>query len=1536
MSKIQQSPSLQDDQSFILVAIGTSAGGLGPLSDFVSMLPKKSAFAYLIAQHLSPNRPTLLPELLQKLTTLKVIQATEGTQIKRDAIYIVPQGKNIEVDKEKRIVLTPFSETDSKPSPSIDRLFTSIAHQFKEDCVGIIMSGTGHDGIHGMQEIQTYGGYTIVQDPTTAKFDGMPLSSIKDCAVNAILAPEEMSDELRLIEKYSVKELIAQHEKISKPLNYRERVLESLYKYKKVDFSAYKETTINRRIERRMMNTKSQTLQEYLVLLESNPKEVEMLYDDMLIGVTEFFRDPEAFQALSKAIEQYLEKNPDREELRVWIPGCSTGEEVYSVLITIKERLEKSNHTIRLRLFATDINEESISVARKGAYALNSLDLIDAKLIKKYFTLQDGAYVVNKSLREEVVFAFHNLLSDPPFSDLDLIACRNLLIYFKVEAQNYVMPLFHKSLRPNGLLFLGKSENSAYYDDWFIEVDAKNKLFKHIPSAQAKKAYALLKSPKKSSFKGGTVNEKSEQPLSLNEVIANESVNLFLPQLLVTNSKMEVIYKRGDFKYLSMPDGFISYNLYKMVNPNLSIEIRKAVIKAQKEQKKVSTKFVLISNEEDQPYLIKVSVTPLVFNSEEMFVFVFEQVAMSELSLLTSYSQFDESIDKQSVLSVELKNTKKNMQFLVDELESTNAQYQILNEELQSSNEEFQSTNEELETSIEELQSTNEELETAYSELKEMYAQKDIAQKALERLNYRYDSLLENINDAVVISDVDGCLMSVNHAMKLITGYTKKQLLTKKWSDLVSNFTPEEMTEHFHRVVNEGGADPYTLNLVTKNQDIRITHVQEYVTRDKDGSVKIWSFVRDMTQEYRAKQDSQLSEKKYQQTFEQANIGIAHVSLSGDWLLVNRALLEILGYSEQELMSKTFQDISHPEDLGTDLALVEQMLSGEIDEYKLEKRYFHKNGQIVWGNLSVGLVRDLEGNPLYFVSIIEDITEAKNNLLKLEQAYVVFESTQEAIIVTDSDFIIMRVNRAFGTLTGFSEHEVLGQNVNILKTNQHTNAFFHNMKKTIKASGSWSGEVINQYKNGDFYSVYLNVNAVKNADGEVLQYVGVLTDISSLKNAQEETTFLAYHDTLTGLPNRALCIERLDHALSIAKRNQTDLALFFIDLDRFKVINDGLGHTVGDKVLVEVANRLQTIFREQDTIARLGGDEFVAIVEGLDSPLSASNIANKVIQAVSQPLSIGGDFIKTGASVGISVYPNDGADFENLLRKADLAMYLAKDQGRNTFRFASEDLSNNAFEKVTLEHAIQEGLAKREFEVYYQPIVSFETQQVVSLEALIRWNHPKLGLISPNKFIPIAEESDLIVEISNFVIQEAIAAVTFLREENGFLGKVAINLSVREFENDAFVQNLKTLHQQRKISSESLQFEITERLIMPDGDNLKNRIEQIQSLGFEFIIDDFGTGYSNLKYLRSIPIKALKIDMCFVQEIGVEGGTSEEIIKATIAMANALQLGVVAEGVETQAQFDFLKQNGCSYAQGYLFSPPQSLKKICHFLKQSG
>ncbi|WP_370051830.1 EAL domain-containing protein [Neptunomonas sp.] len=1518
------------DEEITLVGIGASAGGLEALTRFIRGLPHGLKMGFLIAQHLSPAHKTMLVELLTRETELTVTDAVHGLAIQADTIYVTPPNRNIEINANFEIILTDRDLTTFGPKPSINHLFSSIAEFKKEHAIGIILSGTGTDGAQGIRAINAAGGITMVQDPLDAKYDGMPKAAIDSCNVDMVLKPNEIGKELLALQNMPRDKVLLRHSANNQPSEL-DRIFELLYQHRRVDFASYKRNTINRRIERRILATKSASLTEYLALLENNAEEVSALYKDILIGVTRFFRDTESFTGLKRAFANYLDRNPDLKEVRIWIPGCSTGEETYSILILLKELLEDREQWINIQIFATDIDDDALSKARRGVYSSISLEGVHKTIVNKYFKFSDGQFEARKVLRESIVFSFHNLLSDPPFRNSDLVICRNLLIYFTNEAQEYVFPVLHYALKPGGLLFLGNSENIPAGVELFSTIDKSSKIFKKVTTAKSAYELTKLKPTRNSPSKPKLEHANKKNALSsLQDIIISEAAKLLIPHVVVTNENMDVIFKKGDIDFLTLPEGYVSYNLYKMTSPSIAVEVRKTVHQALKTEQVSSSRYFSFTGSANEPRFIKAHVVPYLQHSQPMFVIYFQQVNLSEFPYV-DLEKLDSTATPDNLLQLELTHTREHLQTLVEELETSNEELQSLNEELQSSNEELQSTNEEMETSNEELQATNEELQAAYAELKEMFDNKAKMEQQLNHLNRRYESLLDNVNDAIVLTDIDGNILKTNASMVAIAQLPQSTLLKKNWHDIICKLPPGKNENHLDQLLANKKYGPYQAVIHVNNNEKKILKITDYLSTGQESDMKIWSFAQDVTESCKVLAELKLSNQKYQTTFEQANIGIAHVGLQGEWLSVNSKLCEMLGYSLDEFMTLTFQEITHTEDLEADLELLNQLLAGDITHYSMEKRYFKKDGHIIWIHLSVALVRDDENKPLFFISVIQNIDQSKRYISELEQAKVVLDSTQEAILITDLDLNIIKLNSAFEIMTGYKKDDVIGKGISLLFSKDINERLLEEISNKLPSRGQWSGEVVSKHQCDELFPVYMNINAVKNSRDEVMRYVVTMTDISALKNSQEEITYLANHDVLTSLPNRSLLTDRLNHAIANSKRNGQILAILFIDLDRFKIINDSSGHQIGDNVLKVIAKRLTNALRKQDTIARIGGDEFVALLEGIDSPLSAGKIAQGLIQQLSQPVEVGSQSFKLGGSVGISIYPNDGMTSDDLLRQADIAMYDAKEKGGSRFCFSSQDISSSALERATLENSIRKALKDNEFEVFYQPIIDLQTGEVDSLEALIRWNQPEMGQIMPSKFIPIAEQSDLIISISEYVIHTVIKDLLEIGDR--YKGTVSINLSAKDFENEGFYRWFAGIVNNYNFPVERLKFELTEGLIVPENDDFQYKYKRFDRLGVKLVIDDFGTGYSNLLYLRKMPFNSLKVDQGFIADIG-SSKSSEEIIKASIAMAKALNLLVVAEGIETEEQHAFLKENGCDYGQGYLLAIPLPIEACLEKIKE--
>lgn len=546
----------------------------------------------------------------------------------------------------------------------------------------------------------------------------------------------------------------------------------------------------------------------------------------------------------------------------------------------------------------------------------------------------------------------------------------------------------------------------------------------------------------------------------------------------------------------------------------------------------------------------------------------------------------------------------------------------------------------------------------------------------------------------------------------------------------------------------------------------------------------------------------------------------------------------------------------------------------------------------------------------------------------------VFDNTSEGIIITDPQGRIMQVNTAFEAITGYVAHEVIGNNPSMLKSGAQDDDFYQAMWQSLLKHGQWRGEIWNRRKSGEAYPEWLTISAVRNEAGRCIHYVGVFSDVSSVREAQDRLAFLARHDALTRLPNRTLLGERIEHALKRAQRHNAQIAILFLDLDRFKNVNDTLGHSVGDALLQDAAARMSAILRGDDTLARLGGDEFVLLIEDDVSSEQAEVVADKILSALSQPFDIGGRSLNVSASVGISLYPRDGCDVDTLLMNADRAMYQAKSRGRNRYQLFSAELAEGAYERLMMESSLSGAVARNELVLHYQPQVDLTDGRLVAIEALVRWRRDDGQLVSPVRFIPVAEEIGIIDEIGEWVLREACSQLALWRAEGLDIGRIAVNLSARQI-TTLLPGIVASVLASSGLSGEQLELELTESMIMSHAEEAQRVLMGLRALGVKVAIDDFGTGYSSLAYLKRLPIDRLKIDKSFVQDIGRDA-SDDAITRAIIAMARALELETVAEGVEMIDQVDFLRREGCTMAQGYHFARPVSATELRALLSRGG
>jgi len=550
----------------------------------------------------------------------------------------------------------------------------------------------------------------------------------------------------------------------------------------------------------------------------------------------------------------------------------------------------------------------------------------------------------------------------------------------------------------------------------------------------------------------------------------------------------------------------------------------------------------------------------------------------------------------------------------------------------------------------------------------------------------------------------------------------------------------------------------------------------------------------------------------------------------------------------------------------------------------------------------------------------EIVQHAKVNA-ELKLAASVFHSTMDGVMISDHAGYILAVNPAFTVITGYSAAEVVGRHVDLRRSNRHDSEFYSQMRAELLRDGRWEGEVWNRRQNGEAYLEWLSIGVVAGDDGRPLRYVSVFNDVTEMRQKDERIRHLAFRDPLTGLPNRAMLLDRLERSLALSPREGEGLGVMFVDLDRFKHINDTLGHEIGDALLQEVARRLTLCLRETDTVARSGGDEFVILLEHVKKLKTFVRVAEKITACLSAPMVLGGHHLHIGASIGIAAFPGDGADAVELMKHADAAMYAAKSAGRGTYRFFQRAMANEAEQHLKLEMSLRSAVSNGELELFYQPKVSLATNAVCGVEALLRWRHPVLGLVSPNNFIPLAEETGMIAALGDWVLEEACRQSRAWRDQGMERLKIAVNVSSRQMQGDGLVERIAELVEKYQISPTDLEIELTESMIMANPEEVSGILARLRATGITIAVDDFGTGYSSLAYLRRLPIDVLKIDSSFVTNAD-HNEVDAQIVRIIVDLGDVFNLEIVAEGVETASQAEFLKSCGCSITQGFLHSPP--------------
>jgi diguanylate cyclase (GGDEF)-like protein/PAS domain S-box-containing protein len=636
------------------------------------------------------------------------------------------------------------------------------------------------------------------------------------------------------------------------------------------------------------------------------------------------------------------------------------------------------------------------------------------------------------------------------------------------------------------------------------------------------------------------------------------------------------------------------------------------------------------------------------------------------------------------------------------------------------------------------------------------------------------------------------------------------------------------------------------------------------------------------------------------------------VSADGSIEMANPAAHDLLGYAAGELQGKPFQDILDHDDASAGTMVAPSRFAA---------RFRARDGSLIPVAVSAVPLQIQPGSRSSVVCVAQDLRERLAAEHDQRQAAVVFDNTREGILLTDANRAIVTVNPAFSEITGFTQEEIQGRPVRLLWAKRHDSAFAESVWRAVHGEGQWQGEVWLRRKDGELCPVWKNISAVRDPAGQIVNYVCVFSDVSEIKDAEQRLDYLVYHDPLTDLPNRSRLSEQLRSAISRGERLGSTVALLYLDLDNFKHVNDTLGHEEGDRLLRSMAARLQVCVRGKDAVARLGGDEFVVLLEDVRDANQAARVAEKILAAMSAPFELSGFELRMRASIGISLWPQHGDSAEALLKAADAAMYRAKSGGRGRYEFFSPDLTEQALQRLTLEHALRDPRLTDQLVLHYQPQFSVRTGGLVGAEALIRWQHPARGLLSPDAFVPHAEEAGLIEAIGDWVLRTACAQARLWLDAGHPPFRMAVNVSAYQIRSDRIVEVVRSALSDARLDPRLLELEVTEGALQTVVEAAEI-LGRLKAVGVQLALDDFGTGYSALSSLKLLPFDRLKIDRSFIRDLE-QDPDDRALARAIIAMGRSLGLEIVAEGVETTSQLAFLRKHGCHEMQGYLFGRPE-------------
>ncbi len=1114
-----------EESKLCIIGIGASAGGLEALQDFFSHLPPIENASIVVAQHLSPTHKSMLVQLLSRQTSLVVSEAIHGKKLEPNKIYITPPDKDISIINEQIYLSKPSAPFG--PKPSVDVLFKSLTENKHANIIGIILSGTGTDGAQGIKSLKETGALTLVQEPSTAKYDGMPQAAIQAIEVDIIIAPNKMGIEIANYLQYP-ESIHLRNKHIGKSPNSLDKIFQLLSKKTGTDFSNYKSATIFRRLEKRIEQLKVQTIEEYLAVIENDPKEADEMFNMILIGVTTFFRDTEAFNALEKILSNLLSTKKPGDSIRIWAPGCSTGEEPYSIAILLSQLLKENLHHYKIQIFATDIDDRAIQFARRGIYSFASIESIPDFIKDSYFIKKEKEFELVKNIRSMVLFSKHDLTKNPPFLKLDLISCRNLLIYFNAALQQHIIPIFHYSLQTEGYLFLGKSETVSAFTDLFGTVDAKNKIY-------IRKRGSNLHSIKFSAFKAETNFNQEEKTSSakiktnsVTDLVKETLFNTFEHPYVLVDDHLDIQEIFGDVRlFITLNSGSMQINLVKMVNQELQIELRtllSKVIKNKINYRSEIKKFELFSG----TYYVRIHARPLLFNEakENLYMVIFEKLDINEfISKGTIEGSEDVVSEKLTELEQELNATKEHLQTYIEEIETSNEELQSLNEELQSTNEELQSSNEELETSNEELQSTNEEIQIAYAELKSANEELERKELILQTLQANSNAMLNIELHGLILIDTLYKIIQFNQQASIVFGKLNGAHLNTEQT-IIELFPRAYLEEFIDNLTQATKGEIYKAEkeFKTKNGQSYWFEVN-YIPAIYEGNVikSIALAFKDITDRHvlfdamkRTEDLFKNNELLMLEAQKVAKMGSWNFDIRTDKLNWSEPLYEVFGVEKSNFIETHGYFTSLVDEKDKAMVAATNTKAQETGEpFNIIYRITTPNGEKRVIEEFGFSEKDEQGKVIRLFGTIQNITERNNKEEMLRLFENVIKYSHDAVNISktknDNDLAphIIYVNEAFEQLFGYPAQEVIDTDNTQFFGPKSDQTELYKLSENFKNKLPAEATVICYKKNGETFWNHISGSPVFSNEGELIYWISIQRDVTEIQSKNQQKKLLS-------------------------------------------------------------------------------------------------------------------------------------------------------------------------------------------------------------------------------------------------------------------------------------------------------------------------------------------------------------------------------------------------------------------------------------------